>query len=838
MDLAQVDAAMAEAEALRNEVLDLKATIASLSNASVNISENLDAGTVLQEVVNSAVKLTGARYGALLTFDAAGGIRQFYTHGISEEQRERMTQAPQGLGLLGYLNKVKRPVRLGDMASHPDSVGLPESHPYMKTFLGVPIQRGEEHVGNLYLTEKEEGQEFTREDESIAVMFAAQAAAIVYNMGRYEEANRAKMELQALMDISPVAVSVFDTRIGQITFINQEAKRILGLLGVSGETVDSVYESMIVTRTDGREVPFAELPGTRALLTGEIVRADEVVVHLPNGNKFTTLISCAPLFSDSGEMVSLLSVMQDMTPLEEVERQKNEFVGMVSEELWTPLTTIKGSATTLKGLLEPMNSTESIQLLRIIDQQTDLMRSQVNSLSELTQIETGSLSVAAEPTDVAALLEAACEEYLRDHTAIDIRLDVPKGLPTVMADRHRISQVLRNLFRRAARHSNESSPIRVSAYLIDIYVAISISVDGSISTPVLAPSPFDNAGSHQLFEKLSRDHNEAAELLSEGEGLSFAFCRGVIEAHGGRMRTEVDEEEGEMTLTFTLQSVEDEDKILVPGVGRVAGGWPEAPAEGAQILVSIEDTRLRASVRGVLTGAGYGVTVASGLHEVEEVAASGQAEMMVLDIAGREEECFRVLRPVGDSPNLPAIVLCDRNDEDYVVRAFDMGADGYMVKPFSPYELIARIKATLRRVNSGGEVSNGKTFQKGELLINFDGRTVFVSGQQVQLTATEYNLLAELAKGAGKVLTQDMVLERVWGMAYTGESQLLRSYIKSLRQKLGDNARNPSYIFTEHGIGYRMAKSGPSSRQPEGATSVPEGAAPAHGSRSRVRGLS
>ena len=141
-----------------------------------------------------------------------------------------------------------------------------------------------------------------------------------------------------------------------------------------------------------------------------------------------------------------------------------------------------------------------------------------------------------------------------------------------------------------------------------------------------------------------------------------------------------------------------------------------------------------------------------------------------------------------------------------MVRALDMGADGYMVKPFSSTELIARIKAALRRSDAGGRGTDSKTFQSGELLINFDERTVIVSGQSVQLTATEYKLLVELANGAGRVLTQDMVLERVWGPEYSGESQLLRSYIKSLRQKLGDNARAPSYIFTEHGIGYRMVK--------------------------------
>ncbi len=93
-----------------------------------------------------------------------------------------------------------------------------------------------------------------------------------------------------------------------------------------------------------------------------------------------------------------------------------------------------------------------------------------------------------------------------------------------------------------------------------------------------------------------------------------------------------------------------------------------------------------------------------------------------------------------------------------------------------------------------------------DLTINYTGRTVSVAGRQVQLTATEYKLIFELSTSAGRILTQDELLQRVWGPEYVGESQLLRSYIKSLRQKLGDNARRPTYIFTEHGIGYRMLK--------------------------------
>ena len=120
--------------------------------------------------------------------------------------------------------------------------------------------------------------------------------------------------------------------------------------------------------------------------------------------------------------------------------------------------------------------------------------------------------------------------------------------------------------------------------------------------------------------------------------------------------------------------------------------------------------------------------------------------------------------------------------------------------------MIARVKSTLRKQTTysrGVEVSNG--YAVADVSVNYDARTLTVSGTQVPLTATEYKLLYELTRNAGRILTQDELLHRVWGSEYIGEPRLLRSYVKSLRQKLGDNARIPSYIFTEHGIGYRMA---------------------------------
>ena len=744
-----------------------------------------------------------------MAFDNQGGISDHYIAAATDEEREFLTRLVQAPTLPDYVQRAKGPARRMDLATHPDFTDLAAVLPTAKAFLATPIRAHHELVGGLYLVEQEGGPEFTEEDQAIAAMFAAQAGSFISSSRRYDAARKTSTNMESLIDACPVAVSIFDARLGEISYMNRESLRLFGGLGLSADELGDLFLALKFTRPNGRELAFAELPGSRALQTGETVAAEEIVVHRPDGSTFTTLVHCVPYFSGSGEIESVLSIMQDMTPLDDQELRRAEFLEMVSAELRTPLISIKGSAAALRSIEEPASRTEELQLLRIIEQQADLMRSQINSLIELSQIETGTLPVVAEPADVARLIERSCGEYLGEHAAITIRLDVADDLAPVLADGRRISEVLHNFIRQAAMHSGESSPVTVSAAMDEIHVAISVSAERSSALPRRVSSPINSADDSQLFKMATRAHATAAESASQGEGLALAFCRGVVEAHGGRIRTDIDEELGRLTLTFTLPSVED-----VPEPESLAASIPESveqplptPTEKSQILVSIEDPRLLRSVREVLLDADYGAVTTSDLDEVAELAASGRPKLIILDIAGREEAAFRTLRGAGNPHNLPAIVLCERDDEEYVVRAFEMGADGYMVKPFSPSELIARIKATLRRLNRAAAPTGDHTFQSGDMRIDFNRRTVDVSGQPVQLTATEYKLLEELANGAGRVFTQDMLVQRVWGPEYSGESQLLRSYIKSLRQKLGDNARKPTYIFTEHGIGYRMAKS-------------------------------
>ena len=155
---------------------------------------------------------------------------------------------------------------------------------------------------------------------------------------------------------------------------------------------------------------------------------------------------------------------------------------------------------------------------------------------------------------------------------------------------------------------------------------------------------------------------------------------------------------------------------------------------------------------------------------------------------------------------MPVIFVSAYGQDEVVARAFDLGAADYVVKPFSPTELAARIRAALRRRAGPHPAEPSEPYSLGDLTIDYTGHRVAVAGRPVRLTPTEYELLVELSVHAGRVLTHAQLLKRVWGPERVGEPWLVREVVKRLRRKLGDDADNPAYIFTEPRVGYRMSK--------------------------------
>ena len=448
------------------EIAALRDRLSRLSEASLHITEDLDLDTVLQGVVDAARSLTGARMGGVTTLDDSGQLQDFITSGLTPEEHERFVNLPGGPELFAYLSGLPGPLRLADFSAHTTALGLPEIGPPLGpvgSFLGAPIRLRGVRAGNLYLSDKEGGGEFTPDDEETLAMFASQAAMAIANARRHREEQRARAGLETLIDTTPVGVVVFNAVTGVPVSLNREARRLVDGLTDPGQTAEQLLGALTFRRADGREISLREFPLAEALGTGETVRAEEIVISVPDGRSVSVLLNATAIRSEEGQVESVVVTLQDMTALEELDRLRAEFLGMVSHELRAPLTSIKGSAATVLGSSDDMDPAVVRQFFRIIEDQADHMHGLVADLLDVARIETGTLRVTPEPAEVAALVDRARSAFLSAGGRNNLAIDIEPGLPLVMADRRRIVQVVGNLLSNAAEQSSESSVIRMCA---------------------------------------------------------------------------------------------------------------------------------------------------------------------------------------------------------------------------------------------------------------------------------------------------------------------------------------------------------------------------------------
>ena len=784
---------------LRAENEALRERLSGLSEASLRLNESLDLGSVLQGVLDSARVLTDARYALITTVDGVGQVEDFLVSGLSVSEAERLWEMPEGLEFFEYLSTLGEPLRVRDFGDHVVGLGLPEfrAPAPVSSFLAVPIRHRGESVGNVYVAKREPGSEFSREDEETLVMVASQAALVIVNARRHRDVERARADLEALVDTSPVGVAVFDARTGTPVSFNREVARILEGLRVGDRPLERLSEVLTIVRADGREMSLEDVTLAEALSAGETIRAEEVMFRVPDGRSVSAMVNATPIRSDGGDVKSFVITLQDMSPFEELERLRAEFLGMVSHELRAPLSSIKGSAATLLGSAASLDPAEMVLFFRIIDQQADHMSQLISDLLDLAQIETGNLSVVPASYDAAVLVDDARNGFLNGGSRHDVGVDLEPDLPRVMADRRRVAQVLTNLLSNAARHSPESSPIVVSAKSVGTHVAFSVADEGRGVSPDLLP---------RLFAKFYRADRKDRQDRVRGAGLGLAICKGIVEAHGGRIWAESDGPDRGARFTFTL-----------PVADEVPGTVPRAPARSGGVLRPVGRNRIRvlavdddpqtlSYVRDTLQEAGYSPQVTGDPEQIPQLIAEHKPHLVLLDLMLPETDGIRLLDTVPELARTPVIFLSAYGRDHTIARALEAGAVDYIVKPFSPTELTARIQAALRQRATPESEEPPLPYQYRELTIDYRNRAVSLACNPLKLTGTEYRLLFELSANGGYTLTHDHLLQQVWGMGHPGHSGPIRTTIKNLRRKLGDNAANPTYIFNEPRIGYRMPR--------------------------------
>ena len=767
----------------------LRARMLGLTDAILRISEDLDVDVVLQEVVDTARELTGARYGAIATLDDAGGLQDLVLSGLSPGQQQKVVGYDRGWELFAYLRDAREPLRTTDFVAHLESEGFSGFWPDIGAFLSTQIKVRDRHVGTIFIGEKHDDSMFTQEDEETLAMFAAQAAMAVTNARRYGDEQRAKADLEALVNTSPVGVLVVDVGSRTVVMANREARRIVGAPPAEARDATQDVWGLTCRRLDGSEIAYDELPVVRAVRDGETVQAEELVIERRDGTTVTALINASPIRSEDGELVSVVSTLQDMTPLEDLERLRGEFLAMVSHELRAPLTSIKGAAATVRDSSMPLDPAEVGQFFGLIEDQANHMRDLINDLLDMTRIEAGTLSVSPEPTDLAPVIDLAKSAFLSSGYRHSIDVDTASSLPLVWADRRRIAQVLHNLLSNAAANSREWSTITVSASLEDTHVAVSVIDQGA----GIAPERL-----RLLFTKFSRVHSDDPHRPQAGYGLGLAICKGIVEAHGGRIRAHSKGEGHGTKFTFTIPTL-DEPAVATDTFD---GEAQPAPSKVETILVIDDDPQALRYVRNTLARAGYTPVVTSDPNELEHLLEAEKPHLVLLDLMLPATNAFELIRRIPKILNVPVIILSGRGDDNNVAEAFELGASDYIVKPFSPTELLARIAAALRRQALSRHT---EPYRVADLTVDYITRIVTVGGRAVKLTPTEYKLLSELCTNAGRALSYEQLLARIWEQESGSDVQRVRTLVKDLRVKLGDNARNPTYILTVPSVGYRAA---------------------------------
>ncbi len=231
---------------------------------------------------------------------------------------------------------------------------------------------------------------------------------------------------------------------------------------------------------------------------------------------------------------------------------------------------------------------------------------------------------------------------------------------------------------------------------------------------------------------------------------------------------------------------------------------PDNRFKNYRILVVDDEQRMARFIRLNLEQDGFRVTEAYNGTQALDKLRTALPDLLLLDVMLPDFDGFEVLKTIRKISAVPVIMVTAKSEEDERVHGLELGADDYVTKPFSPRELVSRVRAVLRRSEISSDSAHGVIEVDERLKIDFDRHEIWVDGKLVSLRPTEYRLLYYLVQNAGWVVTHDQILTNVWGYEYQDQPHYVRLYINYLRQKLEQDAANPKYILTERGTGYRF----------------------------------
>jgi len=514
-----------------------------------------------------------------------------------------------------------------------------------------------------------------------------------------------------------------------------------------------------------------------------------------------------PIWDTPGHLLGRGLLLDDITLEHRAIESHSETLALAAHQLKTPLAAIKGCATTLLGSSMRWDPAMQREMLQMIDTQTDRLYDVLNILLDVWRLDSGTQTLRLSQVYIAELLCQLVERWQKHASHHAFKLHTPAVVPLVTCDPVRVEQALNALLNNAVIYSSPGSTITLQLQSSDSEIRISITDCGIGIAAEYLDRIFDR------FYRVSQN-----DEVPRGSGLGLAVARATFEAHGGKIWADSPGLGQGTTFYCTLPfgpqlsnmphavaAVTSPDNSLTMPVTHTAGVRKQHPR--TYVLLAESDPRLTRYLRANLEEHAYRVqTVNSGLQFLRQFDLE-EPDIVMLSTHLTDITSLELLQRLREFSQTPIIILCDPCDEDDRVRLLDLGADDLVIKPFGIKELLARVRALLRRQPiPTAQSANTTIFTTGDLTIDYAQHLVLVQGRPVQLSKTEYKLLSTLAHNVGIVLTHEVLLERVWGPEYNREVDFIWVYISRLRRKIEPDPRHPRYILTVPDVGYKLAK--------------------------------
>jgi PAS domain S-box-containing protein len=496
-----------------------------------------------------------------------------------------------------------------------------------------------------------------------------------------------------------------------------------------------------------------------------------------------------PVWDEEGAPLGWGGLVQDVTDIRDRLAWKLELLSILAHDIRTPLATLKGHATALLANYRRWGDEMVVEFLEAMDRTSDDLVRQVDRSLALTRVEAGRMGLRPEAIEPIVLIHQSIERAAGVLDDIPVELDVPENLPKLRADSARVEEVLINLLDNAARYSPYGKPIIISTKRDGPLLQLSITDHG----PGVQPNK-----QRMIFDKYSRADSEGG-----GVGLGLFIARRIVEAHGGKIWVTSPPpnipQGAQFTLTLPLmpdqptwEPTQRTDRPIIH----------EGQVEGQPILVVEDEPDTQALLHTILTQEGYEVLIAPNGPSGLELFKTSTPELVLLDWMLPGMNGLLICRAIRRWSDVPILIITSRTSQEDLVTALDAGADDYVTKPFQSMELLARMKALLRRGKGWEEAEGRDRFSAEGLLINFDARDVWQRGEHLDLTPTEFDLLSYLVRHQGQVLTYDQLVDHVWGLETGRTRHDLFVHISRLRKKIEPKPKEPHFIVTRWGIGY------------------------------------